>query len=288
MHKLREESAEAKHQLKRAQQALGAAQHTAAEQAGARGGGDAATPPSAHQQASAEAATPEAAAAAQVAGEAATQRLHEVQREHAAELSRLEAELQLVQRQNVELQQRLKQAGAAAPGTPAAPPDAQPVGSGFTVVGGVPLPPAGPRVSGAIAEQALQDAAAAAAAAAAADGTAVGRPASVVPALPGVPPELSVLLPAALYQPPSAAGGAGAAVAEEAAAGAEAALQLTSSIYLLLDALEQEKRQLVATVNAKQVGLVWWFGSVAGGPYYVFLGTRRGRQRHRWGVLAVP
>jgi hypothetical protein len=79
-----------------------------------------------------------------------------------------------------------------------------------------------------------------------------------------LPMELAALLPTALYalpQQPQRAevGPAGGGSADVAAPGGETSLQLTSSIFLLLDALEQEKRELVAALNSKQV----WAGRQA-------------------------
>lgn len=258
VHRLREESAEARHQLKRTQQQLAAAQQTAAAAAarqqqqpnGEAGGGEG----------QGDAATGQAVAAAAAA--AAEQELREAQRQHAAELSRLEAELLLVQRQNAELQQRLRAAeaaaaaaarsGGAAPGereaavtraatAGAATPQAGGIdGAGQAaepVAAGGAASPSGPAVSAAISALAIQEAGAAS--------TAAQQQGQQVQG--GLPPELAALLPAALYAGPTADSSA------DGLPNGQAVLQLSSSIHLLLDALEQEKRQLLAALNAKQV-----------------------------------
>ncbi|KAL4442722.1 hypothetical protein ABPG77_006716 [Micractinium sp. CCAP 211/92] len=257
VHRLREESAEARHQLKRTQQQLAAAQQTAAAAAarqqqqpnGEAGGGEG----------QGDAATGQAVAAAAAA--AAEQKLREAQRQHAAELSRLEAELLLVQRQNAELQQRLRAAEAAAaaaarsggavPGereaavtraatAGAATPQAGGIdGAGQAaepVAAGGAASPSGPAVSAAISALAIQEAGAAS--------TAAQQQGQQVQG--GLPPELAALLPAALYAGPTADSSA------DGLPNGQAVLQLSSSIHLLLDALEQEKRQLLAALNAKQ------------------------------------
>ena len=239
VHRLREENAELRHQVERLQQAAAAAAATAAAQ---------------QHLTAAEAETGVLAAAQEpsVANEQLAQQQQQRQDMHAGELAHLQAQLVLMQRQNAELQQQLQQAqhaAAAAAGAhapePAAPAaaDAQqeevgasaaastfdtPTGAAAAAAAG------GPQVSPAISQEALQEAAAAAGAF------------TAPPRQGGLPSELAALLPTALYMPPTADGGS-------AGVGGDAALQLTSSIYLLLDALEEEKRQLVAALNAKQV-----------------------------------
>lgn len=250
VHRLREESAEARHTIKRLQQQQAAAAASAAavaaqtvqvqQQAGRQGEaaeGKQQEPAGAQQgqQGAAVAAAPDAAA--ELAAEQERQRLRQ---EHAAEVARLEAELSLAHRQNAELQQQLSHAqaqpGAATVdgrqqlgGTPAAAsPAVTPTAAAAA---------AGPAASSLISQGALRQAA---------EHDQQPGAAQQAQQAAGLPPELAALLPATLYSLP--AGGSGAS-----AVGSEAALQLTSSIYLLLDALEEDKRQMVAALNAKQV-----------------------------------
>ncbi len=281
VHRLREESAEARHTLKRLQQQQAAAAASAAAvaaqqvqvqaQAGRQGEaaeGKQQEPAGAQQeqQGPAVAAAPDAAA--ELAAEQERQRLRQ---EHAAEVARLEAELSLMHRQNAELQQQLAHAQQAQPGAATA--------DGRQQLGGTPaaaspaLTPtaaaaaAGPAASSLISQGALRQAA-----------EHDQQPAAAQQAqqAAGLPPELAALLPAALYSLP--AGGSGAV-------GGEAALQLTSSIYLLLDALEEDKRQMVAALNAKQVRGARKGVGLAG---ISEMAEEEGLRGLRWGAAAAP
>ncbi|PRW60943.1 Serine threonine- kinase CTR1 [Chlorella sorokiniana] len=253
VHRLREESAEARHTIKRLQQQQAAsaasAAAVAAQQAQAQAGrqGEAADgkqqePAGAQQeqQGAVTAAVPDAAA--EQGAEEERQRLRQ---EHAAEVARLQAELSLAHRQNAELQQQLAHAQAqpgAAAGAAAADGRQQLGASPAASAAATPTAAAaaaGPAVSAFISQSALREA--------------VQRdqqPAAAQQAeqAGGLPPELAALLPAALYSLPAG----GLSSSGPGVAGSEAALQLTSSIYLLLDALEEDKRQIVAALNAKQ------------------------------------
>lgn len=252
VHRLREESAEARHTIKRLQQqqaaasasaAAVAAQQAQAQQAAGRQGevADAKQqePAGVQQEQQRASAAGAQDAAAEQGAEQERQRLRQ---EHAAEVARLEAELSLAHRQNAELQQQLAHAqaqpgaaaGAAAAGgqrqlgaSPAASAAATPTAAAAA---------AGPAISAFISQSALREAA-----------QHDQQPAAAEQAQQAgsLPPELAALLPAALYSLP--AGG------PSGVASGEAALQLTNSIYLLLDALEEDKRQMVAALNAKQV-----------------------------------
>lgn len=221
VHRLREENAEAKHQLKhqqRGQPTAGGERQFEVQ--------DKQQEPGVQQEQ--PAGPPRQHAAASMA--AAEVELLELQRAQARKLAELEAELALAQQQNAELQQQLQQAqsadaagpaGTARGSTTSAPPSP-------TAIAAREVAAAGPGVSAFISQLVLQEVAAA--------GHSEGPPAPK-----GMPTELAALLPASLFALP------------EWGAGGEATLQLTSDIYVLLDALEQEKQQLVAAVNAKQV-----------------------------------
>lgn len=253
VHRLREESAEARHTIKRLQQqqaaaaasaAAVAAQQTQAQQAAGRQGEVAdikQQEPAGveqEQQGAAEAGAQDAAAE-----QGAEQERQRWRQEHAAEVARLEAELSLAHRQNAELQQQLAHAQAqpgAAAGAMAAGGQQQLGASPAASAAATPTAAAaaaGPAISAFISQSALREAAQHDQQPA---GAQQGQQAG------SLPPELAALLPAALYSLP--AGGP-----SDVASG-EAALQLTTSIYLLLDALEEDKRQMVAALNAKQVG----------------------------------
>lgn len=260
VHRLREENAEARHTIKRLQQQQAAAAASAAavaaqqaQQAAGRQGeaadGKQQEPAGAQQEQQGAAAAPALDAAVAVAAErAAEQERQQLRQEHAAEVARLEAELSLAHRQNAELQQQLAHAQAQ-PGTAvgaAAGDGRQQLGaSPAASAAGTPTAAAaaagGPAASALISHSALRDAA-----------QHDQQPAAAQQAQQAgaLPPELAALLPTALYSlPASGPAGGGPGLTD-----GEAALQLTSSIYLLLDALEEDKRQMVAALNAKQVG----------------------------------
>lgn len=132
----------------------------------------------------------------------------------AQELERAREELAAAQRRNAELQQQLRQAPASASAAPGGTPTASAAGA--------------TSVSAGISQQALLEAGSGHAA----QGSQLG----------GLPAELAALLPSSLY------------TLRADGLGGDAAPQLASSIHLLLDAVEQDKRALVAALNAKQVG----------------------------------
>ena len=236
VHSLREESAELRHQLKlreqqdqqREQQQQQQQQRDHTEQQ------TGAAPAQLPQQVAGQ---PAEAAAALTSSQQEQQ-----QRAAAAEVARLQAEVQTMQRQNGELQEQLlhAQKEAAAAALAAAAAETAAAAAGPADDSGPPSQPptpaaAGPPASAGISWQALQ---------------------SVEPQSSGaegmqqqaaLPPELAALLPTALYVP------AGPLSATDEVVSGTAATQLATSIHLLLDALEAEKRQLLAALSAKQV-----------------------------------
>ena len=283
VHRLREENAEAKHQLRRLQQQHAAAAATTAARAGAMRQQQ--QHEEGKQQESGE--QQEQQGAQPQAGGTEVER-RELQRAHGAELARLEAELALMQRQNAELQKQLQHAeeaaAAAAKQQPGGEASEQRVGASAALspssspTAAEAAAAAGPAVSAAISHQALQQQAAGG------SGAAAQR---------GLPAELAALLPAALYTQPAVG-------SISAAPDGEAALQLTSSIYLLLDALEQEKQQLVAALNSKQVQMGaalrgWrdecanvWVGGGAPRPCLCLVPCLPHQRRRRWSSTRAP